>query len=152
MLKDDYTINIIGKQIYDDDSGEVTLSTTGTYSERNGVRFIAYKEYDEDDPRLSHTAVLKVEPGKVTMMRAGSATRLILELGRRHFCYYDTGFATLTVGVFTSELNSALTDSGGSLEIKYTLDIDSNLSSQNELRVEVAPLPVHRYSRLDAKP
>ncbi len=152
MLKEDYTINIIGKQVYDEDCGEVALSTTGTYSERNGVRFIAYKEYDEDDPRLSHTSVLKVEPGKVTMIRAGSSTRLILELGRRHFCYYDTGFATLTVGVFTSELNAALDSSGGSLEIKYTLDIDSNLSSKNELRVEVAPLPVQRYSGLDVKP
>lgn len=145
MLKEDYTINITGRQVYEEeDTGEVCLSTTGTYSEREGVRFIAYKEYDEEDPRLSHTAVLKVEPGKVTMMRAGSSTRLILELGRRHFCHYDTGFGTLTVGVFTSELKEALHSRGGSLEIKYTLDIDSNLSSSNELLVEVIPLPEPR--------
>lgn len=141
MLKEDYTINIIGKQIYDEDVGEVTLSTTGTYKEREDVRFIAYKEYDEDNPRLSYTSVLKVEPGKVTMSRAGSSTRLILEKGRRHLCLYDTGYGTMTMGVFTSELKSALGKDGGSLEIKYTLDIDSNLSSRNELLVEVIPLP-----------
>lgn len=145
MMKEDYTINITGRQVYEEeDTGEVSLSTTGTYSEREGVRFIAYKEYDEEDPRLSHTAVLKVEPGKVTMIRAGSSTRLILELGRRHFCHYDTGFGSLTVGVFTSELKEALHSRGGSLEIKYTLDIDSNLSSRNELLVEVIPLPEPR--------
>ncbi|WP_322174353.1 DUF1934 domain-containing protein [Acutalibacter caecimuris] len=144
MLKEDYTINIRGKQVYEDDSGEVALSTTGTFSEKDGVQFIAYKEYDEEDPRLSHTAVLRVEPGKVTMIRAGSSTRLILEEGRRHLCHYDTGFGSLTVGVFTSELHTALGSGGGSLEIKYTLDIDSNLSSQNELRVEVIPLPAPR--------
>lgn len=144
MLKEDYTINIRGRQFYEEDTGEVTLSTTGSYSERNGVRFIAYKEYDEDDPRLSHTAVLRVEPGKVTMIRAGSSTQLILEEGRRHLCHYDTGFGSLTVGVFTSELHTALDSQGGSLEIKYTLDIDSNLSSQNELHVEVIPLPAPR--------
>ena len=141
MLKEDYTINITGKQIYDEDVGEVTLSTTATYKERDNVRFIAYKEYDEDNPRLSYTSVLKVEPGKVTMSRAGSSTRLILEKGRRHLCLYDTGYGTMTMGVFTSELKSALGKDGGSLEIKYTLDIDSNLSSSNELLVEVIPLP-----------
>lgn len=140
-MREDYTINITGRQVYAEDTGEVTLSTTGSYTRRDNIRYIAYKEYDEDDPRVSHTAVLKVEPGKVTMMRAGSATRLILEKGRRHLCLYDTGFGSMTVGVFTSELHEALDHTGGSLEIKYTLDIDSNLSSRNELVVEVTPLP-----------
>lgn len=139
MLKEDYNISITGRQLYDDqDRGEVTLSTTGTYTQRGGARFIAYKEYDEDDPRVSRTAVLKVEPGKVTMIRQGSSTRLILEQGKRHLCLYDTGFGTLTVGVFTSRLDSALDADGGSLDIAYTLDIDSNLSSRNELTVKVS--------------
>ena len=140
MLREDYVINITGRQFYEEDSGEVTLSTTGTYTVKYKASFIAYKEYDEDDPRVSHTAVLKVEPGKVTMMRGGSATRLILEEGRRHLCMYDTGFGPLTLGVFTSELSTELGRDGGYMVIKYTLDVDSNLSSQNELRVEVSPL------------
>ena len=142
MLKDNYHIDIIGRQVYDADDvepGEVALRTTGTYTERGGARFIAYKEYDEENPRIAHTAVLKVEPGKVTMMRAGSATRLILEEGRRHLCVYDTGFGTLSVGVFTSKLSSSLSRSGGKLKVQYTLDIDSNLSSCNELEVRVRP-------------
>lgn len=142
MLNDNYHIDIIGRQVYDADDvepGEISLRTTGTYTERGGARFIAYKEYDEDNPRISHTAVLKVEPGKVTMMRAGSATRLILEEGRRHLCVYDTGFGTLSVGVFTSKLSSSLSRSGGKLKVQYTLDIDSNLSSCNELEVRVKP-------------
>ncbi|MCI9257546.1 MAG: DUF1934 domain-containing protein [Acutalibacter sp.] len=139
-MREDYVINITGRQFYEEDSGEVTLSTTGTYTVKDKASFIAYKEYDEDDPRVSHTAVLKVEPGKVTMMRGGSATRLILEEGRRHLCMYDTGFGPLTLGVFTSELSTELGRDGGYMVIKYTLDVDSNLSSQNELRVEVSPL------------
>ncbi|NBK79037.1 DUF1934 domain-containing protein [bacterium D16-76] len=142
MFKEDYNISITGRQLYTaEDRGEVTLSTTGTYTQREGARFIAYKEYDEDDPKLAHTAVLKIEPGKVTMIRQGSSTRLILEEGRRHLCLYDTGFGSLTVGVFTSRLNADLGREGGSLDIRYTLDIDSNLSSQNELTVTVAPRP-----------
>lgn len=139
MLKDDYDISITGRQEYDSDSGEISLSTTGSYTQRGGARFIAYKEYDEDNPKVSYTSVLKIEPGKVTMMRSGSDTRLILEKGRRHLCLYDTGFGSLTVGVFTHELTSSLGNKGGSLNVKYTLDIDSTLSSSNQILVEVKP-------------
>ncbi len=143
MLKEDYKIDIVGRQFYeesfDTQPGEITLRTTGTYTERGGTRFIAYKEYDEDDPKISYTSVLKIEPGRITMMRAGSATRLILEQGRRHLCLYDTGYGTLSVGVFTSELRSSLNKQGGKLNIKYTLDIDSNLSSRNELQIKIEP-------------
>lgn len=148
MLKDDYDINIIGRQAYEEETGEITLNTTGSYTQRGGTRFIAYKEYDTDDPKVSYTSVLKVEPGKVTMMRAGSTTRLILEEGRRHLCLYDTGYGPLTVGVFTSELHDALKQKGGSLRIKYTLDIDSNLSSKNEIHVKVRPRKASRLSDL----
>ncbi len=139
MLKEDYDINIVGKQVYEDDAGEITLNTTGTYTQRGGARFIAYKEYDAENPKVSYTSVLKVEPGKVTMMRSGSATRLILEEGRRHLCLYDTGYGTVSVGVFTSELREDLRQEGGVLGIRYTLDIDSNFSSSNEITVEVKP-------------
>ena len=62
MLKDDYDINIIGRQDYADfeeASGEITLNTTGSYTYRGGARFIAYKEYDTEDPKVSYTSVLK---------------------------------------------------------------------------------------------
>lgn len=142
MLKDDFDINIIGKQEYPDfkeESGEITLNTTGAYTNRGGARFIAYKEYDTENPKVSFTSVLKVEPGKVTMMRSGTATRLILEEGRRHLCLYDTGYGTMSVGVFTSSLLSSLGEQGGRVDIQYTLDIDSNLSSSNHITVEVKP-------------
>ena len=57
MLKDDYNISITGRQLYGaEDQGEVTLSTTGTYKERDGKQFIAYKEYDEDDPQIGRAS------------------------------------------------------------------------------------------------
>ena len=142
-MKEDYAITIKGRQVYgDEDQGEVCLSALGTYKQKDGARFILYKEYDEEDARAYRTALLKVEPGMVTMSRAGSSTRLILEKGRRHLCLYDTGFGSLTVGIYTSQLDVDLDDSGGTLEITYTLDVDSNLSSQNQLHIEVSPVPV----------
>ncbi len=141
-MKEDYAITIRGRQVYEDeDQGEICLSALGTYREKDGTRFILYKEYDEDNASAYRTALLKVEPGMVTMSRSGSPTRLILEKGRRHLCLYDTGLGSLTVGIYTSQLDVDLNESGGTLEIAYTLDVDSNLSSQNQLHVEVTPVP-----------
>lgn len=142
-MKEDYAITIRGRQVYEDeDQGEICLSALGTYREKGGARFILYKEYDEEDANAYRTALLKVEPGVVTMSRSGSSTRLILEKGKRHLCLYDTGLGALTVGIYTSQLDVDLDDTGGTLEIAYTLDVDSNLSSQNRLHIEVAPVPV----------
>lgn len=141
MIPEDYNISITGRQEYDEadgvDAGEIVLKTTGTYSERGDVRFIAYNEYDLDDPKLHYTSVLKLEPGCLTLSRSGSSTRLVLEKGQRHLCLYDTGFATMSVGVFTSRLEHDLSPKGGRLHVEYTLDIDSNLSSRNELTIEL---------------
>lgn len=143
MLKEDYDIDIVGRQLYQTEDGtepgEITLQTTGTYTERGGTSFIAYKEYDPENPKVTYTSVLKIEQNKVTMMRTGSATRLILEKNQRHTCLYDTGYGTLSVGVFTSALDCSLQKAGGSLSIKYTLDINSNLSSSNEIEVKIKP-------------
>lgn len=143
MLNENYDILIVGKQSYENDSGEVSLNTTGSYTKRGNARFISYKEYDEDEPHKSQTAIMKIEKDKVTLMRAHSSTRLILEKGKRHLCLYDTGFGAMTLGVFTSSLSSSLDDCGGMVDVKYTLDIDSNLSSHNEIKVEVKPHNPH---------
>ena len=41
------------------------------------------------------------------------------------------------VGIFTSRLDTDLSDAGGSLNVSYTLDINSVLSSMNELSITV---------------
>lgn len=141
-MKEDYAINVTGRQVCDgEDQGEVRLSALGTYREKDGKRFILYKEYDEEDAKAYRMASLIVEPGVVTMTRSGSSTRLILEKGRRHLCLYDTVFGAMTVGIYTSQLDVDLGDRGGTLEIAYTLDIDSNLSSQHTLHIDVNPVP-----------
>ena len=49
-MKEDYAITIRGRQVYEDeDQGEICLSALGTYREKDGTRFILYKEYDEDN-------------------------------------------------------------------------------------------------------
>lgn len=137
-MQEDYMISIVGKQQIDGETGEIRIDTLGSYVKKGDHWYIAYKEYDEDDPNRYQTSILKVEKNdKMTLMRDNSATRLILEKGKRHLCQYDTGYGQLMVGVFTSSFSSHLNEQGGSLRVRYTLDINSSLSSNNEILVTI---------------
>lgn len=137
-MRENYWINIVGRQKIDDEVGEITLTTLGSYVTKGDTRYIVYKEYDPDRNNQAVTSVLKVERGNsVTLMRGAGNTRLILEKGKRHQCQYDTGAGALLVGVFTSEVDSRLNDKGGELEVNYTLDINADLSSINHILITV---------------
>ena len=139
-MQENYVISIVGRQKVDGETGEIEVTTLGNYVEKNGSRYIVYKEYDAEVPAgKPRTSILKVEGSdKMTLIRSGGdSTRLILENGKRHLCQYDTGFGSMTVGVFTESIRSKLTDQGGSLDVSYTLDVNANLSSFNELHITV---------------
>ena len=138
-MQENYLISIVGQQQIDGETGKIELTTLGSYITKGDTRFIVYKEYDPDNSNLSTTSILKVDrENTVTLMRGGAGhTRLVLEEGKRHLCQYDTGFGTMMVGIFTNSVRSRLEKGGGRLEISYTLDINSGLSSMNEIFITV---------------
>lgn len=138
-MQENYLISIIGKQNVGGELGEVSLTTFGSYIKKGDHYFIAYKEYDTENNAPPQTSILKITNGStVSLMRGGpQGTRLILEKGKRHLCQYDTGFGNLMIGIFTQDVDSNLSETGGTLQIRYTMDIDSNLSSLNEISITV---------------
>ena len=138
-MQENFLISIRGRQRVDDETGEVELTTLGSYVRRGDSRYIVYKEYTSEDKSRTRTSILRIDgSSKVTLMRGGEdSTRLILERGKRHLCQYDTEYGNMMIGVFTSRVRSELNDLGGKLEVSYTLDINSSLSSQNEIFITV---------------
>ena len=138
-MQENFLISIKGRQRVDEETGEIELTTFGSYVRRGDSRYIVYKEYTSEDKNRTRTSILRIDGGnKVTLMRGGEdSTRLILERGKRHLCQYDTEFGNMMIGVFTSRVQSELDDLGGKLEVSYTLDINSSLSSQNEISITV---------------
>jgi uncharacterized beta-barrel protein YwiB (DUF1934 family) len=75
---------------------------------------------------------------KVTLERSGrTRSQLIVERGVRHQCHYDTGAGDLILGVLGSSIKSSLGERGGDLEVKYSLDINSAVASENEMYINV---------------
>jgi len=137
-MKKDVLISIKGVFNSDNDQDVVELLTTGQYYKRKGCYYISYEE-SQATGFEGCTTTLKVEQEKmVTLKRSGTAnSQLIVEQGVRHQCHYDVGSGDLLVGVLGSRIKNSLTDNGGDLEFKYSLDINSMYASVNEMYINI---------------
>lgn len=138
-MQQDFIINIVGKQYMDGEQDKIEVMTLGHYTEKNGHRYIMYKEYDDEGSQGEQTTVVKIENNsRVSIIRPGAyQSRLLLELGRRHQCHYRTIAGDLMIGVFTDHIAMELDDEGGSLDVSYSLDFNSDMASRNEFHIDV---------------
>ena len=85
------------------------------------------------------TTLLKVEDDRmVTMQRTGGLrSRLTVEKGQRHMSHYDTGYGELLVGVFGEQIQNRLGSKGGSLYMRYTIDVNHSLVSRNQVEINI---------------
>lgn len=85
------------------------------------------------------TAILKAyNGGMVTIERTGVLEhKLMVEKDKRHLCLYKTPYGDMTLGVFGEEVKNNLTKDGGKLFMRYSLDINLGLISENEIEIDV---------------
>ena len=131
------SITIDSTQIVDGESDKTELFTVGTLeADEDGYRLC----YDESEATgfEGSSVTVKLMPDSVTVMRTGKAvSTLIIERGKKHHCHYGTEFGDFLIGVNTDEIKNDLTENGGEVYLKYTLDINSSLMSENEMRINV---------------
>ena len=137
-MKKDAIISIRGRQELDDPETDiVTLVTAGRYYRRNGSYYVTYDETDLTGMTGTKTT-LKVSNGSVTVLRTGLyPSQLGFEEGKRHMSLYETGFGPLTVSVRTECIQNSLTDQGGSLNVRYAVEIDHAHAGVNNLCIDV---------------
>lgn len=138
-MKKNVLINIRGIQYYDDDKEVVELMTIGRFYRKAGSYYISYDESEATGFEGSKTTLKVEDDGMVTMLRSGGANRsqLIIEQGARHQCQYDTDCGSLIMGVSGNKVSSSLSETGGDLSFKYTLDFNAAMASENEVFVNV---------------
>ena len=135
--KENYIITIDNVQYNDGREDRFTFSTVGDYRTCGDAQIIAYQDSAATGFEGSETT-LRVTPGKVTMVRTGEyASSLILEKGKRHTCHYGTPVGDLPLGIYTTHINNELTESGGTLDFSYSLDLNANLFTSTELKITV---------------
>ncbi len=138
MDKEKYMISIIGEQTVDGETDRVEVLTAGQFIKKRDHFYIGYKEYDEENPQEWSDNLIKVENDLVTIRRKGPyGSQLMLERGRRHQCIYSTVAGDMSIGVFTKTLENRLHEKGGTLEVSYTLDFNTDLVSENRFTIKV---------------
>lgn len=138
-MKQDALIKIKGIQRAGGDDDVVEMLTTGSFAREDGNYIISYEESEATGFEGAQTTLLYEEAeGRVTLTRSGSVnTQLIVEKGKRHQCSYDMGFGSMIIGVNCTIIHSTLSEQGGQIAFAYSLDLNTALTSENQVVVAV---------------
>ncbi len=129
-------INIKDTHIIDGDKEGAENSVQGNFTFADDGYRVRYKESGEGYDGCFVT--LSVEGEKVTMTRKGAlTTEMIMEKGKLHPCAYATPVGIMDLGVYTSEVKSAVTKDGGVLDFSYTLSAAGEKLSENKLTITI---------------
>lgn len=129
-------INIKGTQYLDGDGNVTEWTGEGTYSIFMGQPVMFYDE----GAMLGGNVKAKLTVGKngIMLERNGDiSTRMTIESGKRHNCRYNTMHGDIMLGVYGKDFTSDFSDKGGKLSMKYTLDLNSGLLSENKIEITV---------------
>lgn len=138
-MREEVIISIKANQLYEEqEPGDMELISAGTLEQTEDGYNISYEE-SELTGMEGTTTTLQVREGQVTLLRQGGLNSvMIFERGRQHVSLYDTPMGSLTVGVNTQLLRTDLGPQGGTVEIRYSIDIEHGTVSQNLLLIRVA--------------
>ena len=121
------TLNI--KQTAEGYTDETELYTKGEFRLHKGAYYI---DYDG-----SHVQLM-VDKDLVTMTRTGTSfSNLVFQDNTRHFCHYGTEFGDCMVGITTQFIDRKLNENGGRVHLKYSVDINGGLMSENEITIKI---------------
>ena len=137
--EENFLIEIDGTQFSNGSEDSLRLSTLGSFGKKpNGDFQISYYETEATGFAGDLTTLTIDDAQKVTLSRSGATnTQLILEKNQRHLCHYDTPYGNLIVGINADTIVNELADNGGFLRFRYSLDVNANELSVNELKIKV---------------
>jgi len=135
-------ILIKGAPVLADGSEEAfELLTDGEYSREDGISTFSYVESELTglDGLLT---TINVEPDRVVLRRGGGfGGDMIFSEKQKHHFLYDTPFGPVMMRIDTHSIKKRFRDDGGSLEIRYDIEVDNVSVSQNLFKVDVMSCP-----------
>ncbi len=137
-MDDKYIISVIGTQSLDGEEDTIELTTSASYTERNGKKYIKYREYDPENGSVYILNIIKIESkNKITLVKSGDErySQLVLECGKRHQCMYTSSMGSMSIGIYTESISYEIDKDGGKIEIDYTIDFNSDFQSDNHMLI-----------------
>ena len=130
-------LNIVSIVKTDEGEDKIELFTAGKCDFKNGNCILSYDEGGGIGYEQCKVKITASDKG-VTIERTGpAATSFSIEKNVKHHCVYGTPFGDFTMGINTYDIKNTLTRSGGRLWFKYSIDINSDFVSENEMDITV---------------
>ena len=108
---------------------------------------ITYREPEETGAENTVTTITVLREHAVSVNRVGYLNAgMIFEEGVTHVCVYDAGFLQLQVTLRTHQLTQTFSESGGCIDIDYSIEIGGRSEGRNRLMITVTPAvpPAHK--------
>jgi uncharacterized beta-barrel protein YwiB (DUF1934 family) len=142
-MKKDVLMILKSVQSVDSERSETELITPAVLTPlKNGGYSIVYEETEATGFDGSKTTLSCYGNKHASICRSGTSnSNLIIDKDKKHHCMYGTPYGDLMVGIYTHDIINQLSDDGGNLYMKYTIDINSSYVSDNEIFVCVKPTP-----------
>lgn len=138
----DVLIEIKGYQEYENgvkDSSSFTTSGIITY-EDNLIK-INYDESEMIGAAGVKSEIIIENNSRAILTRTGDVqTRMIIEQGKRHSCFYSTPQGDFTIGIFGEKFSSSFENCIVEIYMSYTIDVNSGLLSKNIMEIKVKEL------------
>lgn len=132
----DVLVSVKGFQYIDDDQSVIELKTVGRYGIKNDKYYILYEETDETGAKTD--TMIKFGENMAVMQKSGATeSRMVIEAGKRHSSLYSTPVGSLVLDIYGESVKSSLNDNGGTLELIYTLNMNSSPIGKNRIEITV---------------
>ena len=138
-MEDAYFITI---HITQNANGEKQSLDMTTHASLQGTDEDYTIHYTDSTGDLAGTPTeIRVENGKrITVTRAGEfQTNLVLEPQVRHQTHYQTPYGPFMIGVCALQVESAVTQNGGTLLFRYCTDVDMVPLGEIEFKITLKP-------------
>lgn len=132
-------LNITSTVKSEGDEEKIEFFTVGQYKRSKNGNVISY---DETDGIGYEQCSVKItaDGDCITVERTGhAASTLTVEKNVKHHCVYGTPFGEFTMGINTYDVANTLGEAGGRLWFKYSIDINNDFVSENEMEILVTP-------------
>lgn len=131
-MKNNVMISLTSIQWQDGEKSKTELVTKAKRFKSGRFDVISYEDTEATGFEGSVTTI-KADDSTVCITREGTANSMLsLEVGKKHFCQYETPYGCLQLGVYTHNIDNTLTEDGR-LYLKYSLDLNTSHLSDNEI-------------------
>ena len=131
-------VKVKGTQSVDGESAVIELTTEGTLREFEGDYIVTYSDDPTESGEKTKTQLTIQKNGTVILDRRGDLnSRLIITQGERNNCLYSIPQGSMTLGIYGKEVKSNITSFGGTLKMVYSIDMNLQPLSDNEVEIFV---------------